>query len=111
MAAKANIVIDQGANFSTTITVTDDSGSVVDLSGYTAEGQIRKHYTSSTKVDFTISFVSPRSSGQVTLSLSSANTGAMEAGRYVYDVELTSAANVISRMVEGIATVTPQVTR
>jgi hypothetical protein len=35
----------------------------------------------------------------------------MAAGRYVYDVEIISAANVISRLVEGIATVTPEVTR
>ena len=110
MAAKANIVIDQGADFSTTITVEDASGAV-DLTGYTAEGQIRKHYTSSTKVDFIITFGSPRTDGQITLSLSAANTAAMEAGRYLYDVELTSGVGVISRMVEGIATVTPQVTR
>ena len=48
MAAKANIVIDQGADFSSTITVTDDAGDAVDLTGYTASGQIRQHYTSNT---------------------------------------------------------------
>jgi hypothetical protein len=32
-------------------------------------------------------------------------------GRYVYDCELTSSSNVVSRLVEGIVTVTPQVTR
>lgn len=111
MGAKANIVIDQGADFSTTVTVTDDAGATVDLSNYTARGQIRKHYTSSTAVDLTVEFQSPRSSGQVTLSLTNAQTGAMEAGRYLYDAEIESAAGIVTRLVEGIATVTPQVTR
>ena len=111
MAAKANIIIDQGADFSTTITVTDSSGAVVDLTGYTGRGQIRKHYTSSTATDFTITFGTPRSTGLVTLDLSNAVTSNMEAGRYVYDAEIITSANVVSRLVEGIATVTPEVTR
>jgi hypothetical protein len=111
MGAKANIVIDQGADFSTTVTVADDSGAAIDLTGYTARGQIRKHYTSETAIDFTISFESPRSDGQVTLSLTNSQTGAMEAGRFVYDAEVISASGIVTRLVEGIATVTPQVTR
>jgi hypothetical protein len=111
MGAKANIVIDQGADFSTTITVTDSAGDPLDLTGYTARGQIRKHYTSTTKVDFGTVFLSPRTSGILSLSLTNVQTTAMESGRYVYDVELISSANNISRLVEGIATVTPEVTR
>lgn len=111
MAAKANIVIDQGADFSTTITVTDASGSVINLTGYTARGQIRKHYTSTTAVNLSFTFGSPRTEGKLTLSLSNVQTANMAAGRYVYDVEIISASNVISRLVEGIATITPEVTR
>lgn len=111
MAAKANIVIDQGADFATTVTVTDNDGNVVDLTGYTARGQIRKHYTSETSVALSFSFTEPRSTGAIDITLGNAATTAMEAGRYVYDVELISAANTISRLVEGIATVTPEVTR
>ena len=56
MAARADIVIDQGTTFSTVVTVTDDNGSVVNLTGYTANAMVRKHHTSSsiTKT-FTIS--------------------------------------------------------
>jgi len=111
MGAKANIIVDQGTDFSTTITVTDDDGNVTDLTGYTGAGQIRKHYESSDSTAFTVSFGSPRSDGQVTLSLTRTVTANIEAGRYVYDVELTSPANTRSRLVEGIVTVTPEVTR
>lgn len=110
MAAKANIVIDQGADFQTTITVRSDDGSITDLTNYTASGQIRKHYTSLTSVDFTMSFESPRTSGQLTMSLTRTQTANMEPGRYVYDVEITDGTDFRTRLVEGIVTVTPQVT-
>lgn len=111
MGAKANLIVDQGADFSTSITVADVDGNVVDLTGYSGRGQIRKHYTSSTKVDFTVTFGTPRTDGVVSLALSNVQTANMEAGRYVYDAELISGANVVSRMVEGILTITPEVTR
>jgi len=109
MATKANILIDQGSDFTTTITITDNDGDIIDLSDYTGAAQMRKHYTSSNATSFSVS-ISPETGG-VTLSLTSAQTSNLVAGRYVYDCELTSSSNTVSRVVEGIATVTPQVTR
>jgi hypothetical protein len=111
MAAKANIIIDQGSDFSTTITVTDATGSTVDLTGYTANAHIRKHYTSTTATVMGCTFGTPRSDGKITLSLGRNTSSNMTAGRYVYDVEITNSANTRSRLVEGIATITPEVTR
>lgn len=112
MGAKANIIIDQGTDYSTTLTVTNDDGTATDLDGYTAAGQIRKHYTSSTATaDFQISFSDDRSDGLITATLGRATTEAMPAGRYVYDIEITSSGDKRTRLVEGIATVTPQVTQ
>ena len=109
MAIKANIVIDQGTDFETVINVTDENGDIVDLSGYTGAAQMRKHYTSSAQTAFTVSITAQ--SGQVSLSMNSATTNAVSAGRYVYDCELRSSANIVSRLIEGTVTVTPQVTR
>ena len=112
MSVKANIVIDQGTDFSSTITVTDDDGDITDLAGYTANGHIRKHYSSSTATVFDCVFGTPTTDGKLTISLPRTVTGAMEAGRYVYDVELTNTtSNTRIRLIEGIATVTPEVTR
>jgi hypothetical protein len=109
MATKVNIVIDQGTDFATTVNLTDADGNELDVTGYSAAGQIRKSYTSSTATDFTV-FISVQSSS-LTLSLNNATTSAMTAGRYVYDVELTDTSNVVSRILEGQVTVTPEVTR
>jgi hypothetical protein len=109
MASKANLVIDQGATFSTDLTLEDDNGDLISLVGYTANSQIRKWYTSSNAAaTFTTSINT--TSAVITLSLTANQTGDLTSGRYVYDVEISSGATV-SRVVEGIVTVTPQVTR
>lgn len=108
MAIKANIVIDQGTDFSTSIDVTDDNGDPVNLSTYTGAAQLRKHYTSSNSTSFA---VSTSSGGVVTLSMNAAVSGNLTPGRYVYDCEITDSSNTVSRLIEGIVTVTPQVTR
>lgn len=107
MALKANITVDQGTDFSTVIDVTDDNGEPTDLSGFTGAAQLRKHYTSSNSFAFSVAVAN----GSVTLSMNSATTSNIAAGRYVYDCELTSGSNVVTRLVEGIVTITPQVTR
>ena len=111
MASITNIFIDQGATFSKTITVKDTSGNALNLTGFTAIAQIRKSPSSSTSVSFTVAFVSPRTTGQITISLTATQTAALEAGRYNYDVLITSGASVKTRVVEGIATVNPSVSR
>jgi hypothetical protein len=109
MAIKANIVIDQGTSFATTIDVTDEDGVFVDLTGFTGAAQLRKHYTSTAQTAFTVSISA--GTGQVTLSLTANATNNVAAGRYVYDCELTDTAGTVSRLIEGIVTVTPGVTR
>jgi hypothetical protein len=108
MATKLSLVIDQGTTFYSTVQILDDAGTPIDFTGYTGTAQMRKHYTSSNSVSFT---VNATSNGIVSLALNSNVTANLVAGRYVYDVELTAPANTTSRVVEGIITVTPQVTR
>ena len=110
MATRVDLVIDQGTSFSTIVTVTDGSGNVTDVTGYTANAQMRAHHTSSSITkEFTIA--NGGTNGELTLSLNYANTAAITSGRYVYDVEVTSGSNVRSRVVEGIVTVNANVTR
>ena len=108
MAIKANLFVDQGTDYQTTITLTDVDDNIVNLAGYTANAQLRKTYTSSNAVNFTVTLT--EATGEVTLSLTDTQTSNIVAGRYVYDVLLTS-ANITTRIVEGIVTVTPGVTR
>ena len=108
MAAKVNIVIDQGATFNTTYTIHDALDEPIDFTGFTANSQIRKAYSSSNSYTFDVAL---SNNGLVTLSMNAATTNSIVAGRYVYDVEVESLSGIRSRIVEGIVTVTPQVTR
>jgi hypothetical protein len=109
MATKANLVIDQGSTYSTDLSLTDENGDPLNLNGYSANSQIRKWY-SSTNAAATFATTINTTSGVITLGLTANQTSNLVAGRYVYDVEITDGGEV-SRIVEGIVTVTPQVTR
>ena len=111
MAVYSNIVIDQGADYTASIDVTDADGDAVDLTGHTGKGQIRKTYSSSTAVDFTVNVKAPATNGVLTIGLTNNQTNAMKAGRYVYDVEITSSAGTKTRVLEGQVEITPGVTQ
>lgn len=107
MAQKLNLVIDQGSTYSNTFLIKDSNNNVMDLSNSSVMSQIRKYYTSNTSVSFQANVVG---NGYITLAMTSNVSSGMDAGRYVYDVEVNS-SNVITRVLEGMVTVTPQVTR
>ena len=110
MASISNIFIDQGADFTTTVTVTDSSDSAVNLTGFSVAAQIRKTFLSSSATAFTAS-ISNASAGEITISLTDSQTTSLEAGRYVYDVLITASGGTKTRVVEGQVTVNPSVTR
>ena len=110
MAIYANLTVDQGSDFDASVDVIDGDGNAVDLSTYTYSGQIRKTYNSLTAVDFTIS-VGAEQVYTLNISLTAAQTNAMKAGRYVYDVEVVSPSGVVTRVIEGQVELTPSVTR
>lgn len=110
MAAFTEITIEQGATFSTTVNVEDAYYNAVDLTGYTASSQMRKSYYSSTAYNITAT-VTGTSNGEITISMTAANTSSLTPGRYVYDLIIDDGANTVTRVVEGIATVLPSVTR
>lgn len=110
MAAFSELVIEQGATFTTTVNVADINGDAINLYAYTADSQMRKSYYATNA--FTInSAVTGTSNGEITLSMSAANTSNLNAGRYVYDLKITSPESIVTRVVEGIVTVLPSVTR
>jgi hypothetical protein len=110
MAIYADLTVDRGSYFESTIEVNDVNGAIKNLTGYLARGKIRKSYTSSTSYSFTTSIPDPET-GKVIISLSPQTTLSLKSGRYVYDVEVyepDSQGDVV-RIVEGQVDVTPSV--
>jgi hypothetical protein len=112
LADFVEILIEAGASFNTEITVNEADGTAKNLVSYTARSQLRKSYYSTTAVNFTISITEPLN-GLIRMSMPSTTTANIRPGRYVYDVEIerNGGENTVERIFEGIATVTPNVTR
>jgi len=110
MATISNLFVDAGSDYSNIITVSSTNGQPLNLSGYSVASQMRKSYSSSTAYAFTAS-VYDAANGKVRLQLSASASSAIPAGRWLYDVEITSASGTKTRVVEGIVTITPQITQ
>lgn len=108
MARKANLVIDAGSHFYTEIVLTDASGDAIDISTYVGTGKIKKHWGSANSTTLEITTAN---NGAVGIFLAGNTSVDMEMGRYVYDVYLTANNGVPNRVVEGLVTIKPGVTR
>ena len=109
MATKSNIVIEQGTDFSLEVTVTQANGASFDLTNYTAASKLKKHWSSSISYALTTN-ITDSSGGEVTISANNETSNSIIPGRYKYDIEVTSDTGSVTRVVEGIATVTPGIT-
>jgi len=108
----AELTIDQGATFSSVITLTNDDNTAIDLTGYTFECQIRKsYYSTNATANIAVTIEGDAANGAVRLSLDSANTANIKAGRYLYDLKMTDDEDTTIRVIEGIVTITPQVSK
>ncbi len=79
-----NIAIDSGEDWTQDYTLYETGGKVINLNGYRAKAQIRKHPDSKTAIDFSVSFTS-RSNGILSLSIPRWTSSLLKPGRYVYD--------------------------
>jgi hypothetical protein len=90
--------------------MTSATGAPLNLAGYTVASQMRKNSGSSTSYDIPCTIVDP-ALGRIKIRLDSASTNDIPAGRYFYDVEITDAGGEKLRVIEGIITIIPQMTR
>jgi tRNA threonylcarbamoyladenosine modification (KEOPS) complex Pcc1 subunit len=112
------LTIYQGATFSQLFTVKNGDGSLMNFTGKKARMQIRPTITSSVVIaNLTTEngrILLGGTSGTITLTISAADTAALTAGSGVWDFELvddTVAPAVVDRLMYGMATVNPEVTR
>ena len=108
MAITKNLNIDQGATFSTNVYYLDIK-TPTSLAGYSVRSQLRRSYYSANAINFTAQ-ITDVANGIVSLNLDSTVTTNLVAGRYLYDVEAYDANSVV-RIIEGIVTVNPGVTK
>lgn len=96
-----NIIIDTGAYFSRDFYLDNIDGTSLDLTGYTAASQIRKHPDSvNATANFKVGFID-RTNGRIRVSLAKTTTAGINPGRYMYDVMFTDDSGNKSVVIEG----------
>ena len=115
MAAFYHLVIDQGATLRESFTYKDSNGAVVNLENYTARSQIRSSYSaastilSATSAAGTLTITAD--SGVIAFNVPANTTAALNPGNYVWDLEIVDPSGIVTRLVGGTCTVTPEVTK
>ena len=109
MSGKYNIVAEQGATFNLNFRVETD-GTAWNFSDYTFAMQVRRSTSSSTTL-LNITSATMTSLGRVSVTVPAATMSDVPAGRWVYDIELTSSGDEVTRILEGRFIVSPQVTQ
>lgn len=111
MAAIAYLDIDQGSDWSAEMTLENENNTPMNLNGYQVYSQFRKSYGSVIGYDFTVTIVNANN-GIIRLSLLGSVSSTIRPGRYLYDVEIVNTiAGSKTRVVEGILTINPEITR
>ena len=110
MAAVVYLDIDQGSDFTTEITLENDNDTPMNLTGFSVYSQFRKSYGASTAYSF-VCAITNAATGKITLSLSGTTSSTIKPGRYLYDVEIVAPGGAKTRVVEGIITLNPEITR
>lgn len=115
MATVTNLYIDQGSDFTAEIDLYTNNSTILDLSGANVYAQFRRSYSSATAYNFDASILDA-ANGKIKLAVAASLSSNIRYGRYLYDVELeqpTNDANVNTRtrVLEGILTIYPEITR
>ena len=112
MAAYTELYIDQGADFNNIINLSDDlTNANINISGYIVRSQMRRSYYSANASANIICTITDAVNGEIVMSLNANTTANIKAGRYLFDVETVDRLGKTSRVLEGIITVTPEITR
>lgn len=110
-AIKYNFELNQGETFEMTLQVLDTSRRPIDLTGYLVRSQLRAAYTDADPiVSFTCSLFDAVN-GKVRLNLTDEQTAALNFTKGVYDLEIESPTGFVNRVIQGVVTLSREVTR
>ena len=106
-----NLTVNTGTTFSQIFTLESAStNSATDLTGFSVSAQMRKPPGSTPATDFTTQIINA-SGGKIRVGLSTSQTTALKAGRFMYDVLITDTSGEVTRVLEGAVLVREGVTR
>jgi hypothetical protein len=109
-AIQLNLYVEAGATFERSLIYTNDDGSLFDLTGFTAELQVRESVTSDSVTLAVTPTIDPETAA-ISWTFSATQTASLTLARYVYALELYGPDDLVIRLIEGAVTVSPEVVR
>lgn len=106
MGSRANIYIDQGADFRISIELFDADDDELIIDTYSFYADMKKMYSTKRAAEFTIE----KANNDITLVLDADTTAQLKPGKYEYDVLMRKSSGEMSKIVEGLAFVIPTIT-
>lgn len=91
----------QGDDFAYLIKLSNPDGTNLNVTGYNFASQAKLSYFNSNIAANLVVAITNASTGNLTLSLDSANTSNMAAGIYFYDVTMKDTSNTSSHLMSG----------
>jgi len=105
-----NISIEQGSTWELRMEIDSVAGADKNMTDYTVAAKIGKSYYDTSPISMYFQYI-VQNSGIFKLWLTAAQTAALDpAHEYVYDVEITDGSGVVTRMIQGRATISPGIT-
>jgi hypothetical protein len=115
MAGVYNFTIEQGTTYAEVFTWQQANGSAINLTGYTGRMQLRDRIVEGPLIAEISTALGTMTlggaAGTITITVDAATTSSWSFQTAVYDLELTSAAGVVVRLLKGKIRLDPQVTR
>jgi hypothetical protein len=111
LAANYDITLDRAADYSFVLTIQNQAGAAVNITGATFYADVREVASKKEVLDLLPSAIAPATGGQVLLSLTKADTKTLRAGEglYSYDIFMVLGGTT-RRLLYGAVNVRPQFT-
>jgi len=111
-AGSLNILVEQGATFTRTLTIESTPGVPLNLTGYTFAGKMKRHLTDANAAASFSLTVANAAAGTLSWSMSASTTDTLAPQIHRYDIEMTNTGSgVVTRLLEGEAWVSGSATR
>jgi hypothetical protein len=120
-AGKYSLVIEQGTTVNIDLIYKDSTNAPVDLTDYIARMQIRPDYADNTTVKYLslTDTLNPDgtgltlggASGSINIFISATTSSALDFDSALYDLEIQSPSNIVTRLIEGSVRISKEVTR
>ena len=105
-----DIWVQPGSTFNLTLTATNQSGTPINLSGYSVNGVIKYSFGSTGYLLNLSPTVDPTVTGQINISVPSSQTSGLPITKGVYDIEaIQSGTNYSFKVIRGYANISTEV--